>query len=233
VLKKRLKKKNAPDERSISDDYIEEVAKAYDHFFFHYSASDLLVVNTSDIDFVDRHEDLQELLPGSPSPSRARSISCRWARRKQPARRLQEVFVPTSGPRSGSDFGAIYAQKTPDELLRLAADKGSLTDEAQRALEAKLLKRGITGDETARSVRQPAEPPAESQPFRPLGAKLKGSLLALGFFAVMIGGFVLAQFATSSSSFLGSAKWPLAVIGLALFVLARWWFSRGGSEGRS
>jgi deoxyguanosine kinase len=62
VLKKRPKKKNAPDERAISDDYIEEVAKAYDHFFFHYSASDLLVVNTSDIDFVDRHQDLQELL---------------------------------------------------------------------------------------------------------------------------------------------------------------------------
>ena len=62
VLKKRLKKKNAPGERAISDDYIEEVAKAYEHFFFHYSASDLLVVNTSDIDFVDRHEDLQELL---------------------------------------------------------------------------------------------------------------------------------------------------------------------------
>ena len=62
VLKKRLRKKNAPGERAISDDYIEEVAKAYDHFFFHYSASDLLVVNTSDIDFVDRHEDLQELL---------------------------------------------------------------------------------------------------------------------------------------------------------------------------
>ena len=62
VLKKRLKKKNAPGERAISDDYIEEVAKAYEHFFFHYSTSDLLVVNTSDIDFVDRHEDLQELL---------------------------------------------------------------------------------------------------------------------------------------------------------------------------
>ncbi len=62
VLKKRMKKKNAPGERAISDYYIEEVAKAYDHFFFHYSASDLLVVNTTDIDFVDRHEDLQELL---------------------------------------------------------------------------------------------------------------------------------------------------------------------------
>jgi deoxyadenosine/deoxycytidine kinase len=62
VLKKRLKKKNAPGETAISDDYIEEVARAYEHFFFHYTASDLLVVNTSDIDFVERHEDLQELI---------------------------------------------------------------------------------------------------------------------------------------------------------------------------
>jgi|SRR5579872_7113494 len=62
VLKKRLKKKNAADERAVSDDYIEEVAKAYEHFFFHYTASDLLVVNTNEIDFVERNEDLQELL---------------------------------------------------------------------------------------------------------------------------------------------------------------------------
>lgn len=62
VLKKRLKKKGAPGEMAVSDDYIEEVAKAYEHFFFHYTSSDLLVVNTSEIDFVDRHADLQELL---------------------------------------------------------------------------------------------------------------------------------------------------------------------------
>ena len=62
VLKKRLKKKNAPGERAISEEYMEEVVKAYEHFFFHYTASDLLVVNTSEIDFVDRHQDLQELL---------------------------------------------------------------------------------------------------------------------------------------------------------------------------
>ncbi len=62
VLKKRLKKKNIASEMAISDDYLEEVVKAYEHFFFHYTGSDLLVVNTSDIDFVDRHEDLQELL---------------------------------------------------------------------------------------------------------------------------------------------------------------------------
>jgi deoxyguanosine kinase len=57
VLKKRLKKKNAQGEQ-----YLEEVVKAYEHFFFHYTSSDLLIVNTSDIDFVDRNEDLQELL---------------------------------------------------------------------------------------------------------------------------------------------------------------------------
>jgi deoxyguanosine kinase len=38
------------------------VARAYEHFFYRYGASDLLVINTSDIDFVERSEDLQQLL---------------------------------------------------------------------------------------------------------------------------------------------------------------------------
>jgi deoxyguanosine kinase len=62
ILKKRLKKKNVPGERGVSDEYLEEVIRAYEHFFFHYTSSDLLIVNTSEIDFVDRNEDLQELL---------------------------------------------------------------------------------------------------------------------------------------------------------------------------
>jgi deoxyguanosine kinase len=62
VLKKRLKKKNASSEKAINEDYLEEVVKAYEHFFFHYTSSDLLIVNTSQIDFVDRNQDLQELL---------------------------------------------------------------------------------------------------------------------------------------------------------------------------
>jgi deoxyguanosine kinase len=62
ALKKRLRRKNAPEEQEISTAYIEEVIRAYEHFFFHYSASDLLVVNTSEIDFVDRHQELEELL---------------------------------------------------------------------------------------------------------------------------------------------------------------------------
>jgi deoxyguanosine kinase len=62
VLKQRLKRKGIPGERTISDAYIEQVAAAYEHFFFHYTASDLLVVNTSEIDFVHNNRDLQLLL---------------------------------------------------------------------------------------------------------------------------------------------------------------------------
>jgi deoxyadenosine/deoxycytidine kinase len=70
VLKKRLRKKGTKSELSVSDDYIEEVVKAYEHFFFHYTSSDLLVVNTNDIDFVERHTDLQELLRRVSEPIR-------------------------------------------------------------------------------------------------------------------------------------------------------------------
>ena len=70
VLRKRLKKKSVAAEKGISQDYLEAVVKAYEHFFFHYTASDLLIVNTSDIDFVDRNEDLQELLRKVSEPVR-------------------------------------------------------------------------------------------------------------------------------------------------------------------
>ncbi len=62
VLRARIEKKASRDESEISPEYIEEVARAYEHFFFHYAASDLLVINTSEIDFVERSEDLQQLL---------------------------------------------------------------------------------------------------------------------------------------------------------------------------
>jgi len=62
VLRKRIAKKNAAMESRISREYLEEVVKAYEHFFFHYRSSDLLVVETSEIDFVDRNEDLDQLL---------------------------------------------------------------------------------------------------------------------------------------------------------------------------
>ncbi len=62
VLRERIAKKGAAGESRISREYVEEVAKAYEHFFFRYAGSNLLVVNTSEIDFVNRNADLQQLL---------------------------------------------------------------------------------------------------------------------------------------------------------------------------
>jgi deoxyadenosine/deoxycytidine kinase len=62
VLRARIAKKASREETRISLEYIEEVARAYEHFFFRYASSDLLVINTSDIDFVESSADLQQLL---------------------------------------------------------------------------------------------------------------------------------------------------------------------------
>ncbi len=62
VLRARISKKGHRDEARISPEYLEGVARGYEHFFFRYSASNLLVVDTSEIDFVERNQDLQELL---------------------------------------------------------------------------------------------------------------------------------------------------------------------------
>jgi deoxyguanosine kinase len=62
VLRVRIAKKASREEMQISEEYLEEVTHAYEHFFFRYAASDLLVINTSEIDFVERSADLQQLL---------------------------------------------------------------------------------------------------------------------------------------------------------------------------
>lgn len=49
-------------EREIGRKYLDDLNAAYTHFFFHYTASPLLVVNTSDIDFVNRREDFEDLI---------------------------------------------------------------------------------------------------------------------------------------------------------------------------
>ena len=62
ILRKRLSKKGHPAETRISPEYLQAVAGAYEHFFFRYSGANLLVVDTTEIDFVERNQDLQELL---------------------------------------------------------------------------------------------------------------------------------------------------------------------------
>jgi deoxyadenosine/deoxycytidine kinase len=62
VLVERVGRRNAAFESHISDAYIDELIKAYDHFFYHYDEAPLLIVNTAEIDFVENQADLGALL---------------------------------------------------------------------------------------------------------------------------------------------------------------------------
>ena len=62
VLLQRIKKRNLEYEKSISREYLKELTQAYNYFFFHYKLSSLLVINTSDIDFVENPADMQDLV---------------------------------------------------------------------------------------------------------------------------------------------------------------------------
>lgn len=45
-----------------SREYLEDLNEAFNHFFFHYGRSPLLVVNTSDVDLINSDEDYQHFL---------------------------------------------------------------------------------------------------------------------------------------------------------------------------
>jgi len=62
VLYKRVKKRDKKYERSVTFEYLAEVAQAYSQYFFHYDETPLLVVNTSEIDFVASSKDLADLI---------------------------------------------------------------------------------------------------------------------------------------------------------------------------
>lgn len=62
VLAERLRKRNRDFERHIGMDYLERVSAAFRDFFFYYEETPLLVVETSEIDFVEDSDDLRALV---------------------------------------------------------------------------------------------------------------------------------------------------------------------------
>jgi len=62
VLNERIERRNRNYENGISEAYINEVNKAYNYFFFHYTQTPLLVIDTTKIDFVHHEEHLDELV---------------------------------------------------------------------------------------------------------------------------------------------------------------------------
>lgn len=62
VLLSRIRKRGVEYERNISLDYLRMLSDAYNEYFFHYNETPLLVVGTSEIDFVESPRDLEQLL---------------------------------------------------------------------------------------------------------------------------------------------------------------------------
>jgi len=62
VLAERLRKRNRAFERHIGVEYLERVSTAYRDFFFYYDETPLLVVDSTEIDFVADPGDLDDLL---------------------------------------------------------------------------------------------------------------------------------------------------------------------------
>ncbi|NCS88584.1 MAG: deoxynucleoside kinase [Ignavibacteria bacterium CG2_30_36_16] len=56
-----IKKRSRKIERNLTRNYIEELSEAYNHFFFRYSTTPLLIVNSSEIDFVKSEADFDEM----------------------------------------------------------------------------------------------------------------------------------------------------------------------------
>jgi deoxyadenosine/deoxycytidine kinase len=64
VVRKRIKDRarTNPDLSSLEADYIRELNEAYNHFFFHYTSTPLLVVETSQFDLTWADETIDDLM---------------------------------------------------------------------------------------------------------------------------------------------------------------------------
>ncbi|WP_456428017.1 deoxynucleoside kinase [Rhodocaloribacter sp.] len=61
-LLQNIRQRGRSYERNMDPDYIDTLNKAYNHYFGHFTASPLLIINATNIDFVKNPEDLEELV---------------------------------------------------------------------------------------------------------------------------------------------------------------------------
>lgn len=58
-LMKNIKKRGREYEKQISEEYLYELNEAYNHFFYHYNKTPLIIINSSDIQFDQRPDYLE------------------------------------------------------------------------------------------------------------------------------------------------------------------------------
>jgi deoxyguanosine kinase len=70
-LMSNIRRRGRKMEENISEEYIRDLNEAYNYFFFRYKATPLLIVKASDIDFVGKREDFEDLLEQILRPNKA------------------------------------------------------------------------------------------------------------------------------------------------------------------
>ena len=62
ILRSRVEKRGREYEAYMDPSYLDSVNKSFNNYFFYYAETPLLVINTNEIDFVDKKYDLDELI---------------------------------------------------------------------------------------------------------------------------------------------------------------------------
>jgi len=62
TLMKNISKRGREIEKNISEDYIDALNQVYNEYFFRYQDTPLVIINTNNIDFVNNHKDLEEVI---------------------------------------------------------------------------------------------------------------------------------------------------------------------------
>jgi deoxyadenosine/deoxycytidine kinase len=70
----RIRKRGRTYEKAIAPEYLKSVVEAYSYFFYHFRDCPLLVVETNDIDFVEKKGDLEDLIAQITRPFRGTQI---------------------------------------------------------------------------------------------------------------------------------------------------------------
>ena len=118
ILLRRIRTRGRPEEARLSEEYLAEVNRAYNHYFFHYGQTPLLVVNTADADFVKRAEDLDDAMARFRSGDDAYRYSVAWIDCLSSGAALGRSVLLEAGKTDEGDPAAVdlkrLDEQTPD-----------------------------------------------------------------------------------------------------------------------
>ena len=140
VLRRRLRERERthPDLGPLADDYVRELNEAYNHYFFHYNATPLLVVETSQFDLSwgeDALTDLERQLRGMGKGTRylrTKSLTPKLPRLPTPER---PTFHGLRRAERAGPYRASAASRPTARAKRAAAPTGERSEPAHRGRE--------------------------------------------------------------------------------------------------